>query len=149
MSYTNSLETLLHRILAVLLLPDWFLKYSPFALLRAARLAYKEWGLYMDQIYDRKADTIQTTKSVSSEEGLDLMGAMIRHSGLIEGTPNHGKQGAGMSQSEVMGNSFVLFLAGHETAANSIHFCVLYLAMRPDLQRKLQGKHAHFTLPPY
>ncbi|KAF2430213.1 cytochrome P450 [Tothia fuscella] len=141
MSYTSSLETLLHRILPVLILPDWFLRLSPWSLLRQAGTSYKEWGLYMSEIYDRKADMIQHTKSISTDdEGLDLMGAMIRHSGLIEGTPNHGKRGVGMSQREVMGNSFVLFLAGHETAANSIHFCVLYLAMRPDLQRKLQAE---------
>jgi cytochrome P450 len=92
----------------------------------------------MNEIYERKSDGITTSKS--NEEGLDLMGAMIRQSGMISGTPNFGKEGAGMTQSEIMGNSFVMFLAGHETAANSIHFAALFLATRPDVQRKLQGK---------
>jgi cytochrome P450 len=92
----------------------------------------------MNEIYDRKFDNINSSKS-ESDAGLDLMGAMIRHSGMIAGTPNHGKEGAGLTQSEIMGNSFVMFLAGHETAANSIHFAVLFLATRPDVQKKLQG----------
>lgn len=99
----------------------------------------------MSEIYARKADLITHPTKASQEEGLDLMGAMIRSSGLIPNTPNHGKAGAGLSQSEIMGNSFVLFLAGHETAANSIHFAVLFLATRPDVQKKLQGE----SLSPY
>jgi cytochrome P450 len=58
------------------------------------------------------------------------MGSMIKNS--------TGKAD-GLLESEIMGNSFVMFLAGHETAANSIHFAVLFLAIRPDLQKKLQG----------
>jgi len=115
-----------------------FVEYAPFKLFRTASTSYLEWGKYMDEIYDRKTERITASKS-GQEEGLDLMGAMIRSSGLIDGTPNHGKAGAGLTQSEIMGNSFVMFLAGHETAANSIHFAVLFLATRPDVQRKLQG----------
>jgi cytochrome P450 len=114
------------------------LEYAPFKVFNIASISYLEWGKYMDEIYDRKFSKSQTSKS-SEDQGLDLMGAMIRHSGLIPGTPNHGQSGAGLTQSEVMGNSFVMFLAGHETAANSIHFAVLFLATRPDLQKKLQG----------
>jgi cytochrome P450 len=91
----------------------------------------------MHEIYERKFDNITSSKS-DPEAGLDLMGAMIRNSGMVAGTPNHGKEGAGLTQSEIMGNSFVMFLAGHETAANSIHFAVLFLATRPDVQKKLQ-----------
>jgi cytochrome P450 len=92
----------------------------------------------MNEIYDRKSTEILQSKG-PEDEGLDLMGAMIRGSGQIPGTPNHGKLDAGMTQEEIIGNSFVLFLAGHETAANSIHFSLLYLAMRPDAQRRLQA----------
>jgi cytochrome P450 len=92
----------------------------------------------MNEIYEEKKSEILDSKNL--EEGLDLMGAMIRTSGQIPGTANHDKPEAGLSKEEILGNSFILFLAGHETAANSIHFSLIYLAMRPAFQRKLQGK---------
>jgi cytochrome P450 len=147
LSFVDSIQILLHRIVFLLIFPDWLIRVFPAKLVRETRTAYLEWGKYMNQIYDRNVRLI--TSKVSEQklrdadaavEGLDLMGSMITHSGLIKGTPNHGNPGAGLSQSEIMGNSFVLFLAGHETAANSIHFCILYLALRPGLQRKLQAE---------
>ena len=101
----------------------------------------------MTEIYDRKTREILQSKG-PEDEGLDLMGSMIRSSGQIPGTPNHGKADAGLTKDEILGNSFVLFLAGHETAANSIHFALLYLAMRPEAQRKLQGQSSSLSLSP-
>jgi cytochrome P450 len=84
----------------------------------------------MHEIYERNLKDLSASKGDDSG-GLDLMGAMIKNStGKVDG----------LLESEIMGNSFVMFLAGHETAANSIHFCVLYLAIRPELQKRLQGK---------
>jgi len=44
-----------------------------------------------------------------------------------------------LSESEIIGNSFIFLLAGHETTANSIHFSMVYLAFDPSTQRKLQA----------
>jgi cytochrome P450 len=92
----------------------------------------------MNEIYEQKKSDIVYSKD-KGEEGMDLMGAMIRTSGQIPGTANHGKPEAGLTKEEILGNSFILFLAGHETAANSIHFAMIYLAMNPSFQRELQG----------
>jgi len=92
----------------------------------------------MNEIYDKKKMEIEQSQR-PEDEGMDLMGAMIRTSGQIPGTVNYGKTDTGMSKDEILGNSFVLFLAGHETAANTIHFCMLFLAMRPSYQRRLQA----------
>ena len=146
MSYTDSIQTLLHRIVFVLIFPPWLLSIFPAKIVREAGTAYEEWGKYMQHIYDRNVRVIEQnvaekkTQKDGSVEGLDLMGSMIEQSGLIEGTRNHGSANAGLTQSEVIGNSFVLLVAGHETAANSIHFCMLYLALRPGLQRRLQAE---------
>jgi len=86
----------------------------------------------MHEIYERNMKDLSVSTSHGDDSGgLDLMGAMIKNS--------TGKAD-GLLESEIMGNSFVMFLAGHETAANSIHFCIIYLAIRPDLQKRLQGK---------
>lgn len=80
------------------------------------------------------------------QEGLDLMGAMVGAS-LSEShnelSPSeHDKPSPTkpiISDSEIIGNSFVLILAGHETVANSIHFSLIYLALCPSSQRRLQA----------
>jgi cytochrome P450 len=138
LSYVNSLESLLHRLIALIMLPTWFLKYAPFQFLRTANTAFVEWGKYMTDIYNKKKTEILESKR-PEDESMDIMGAMIRTSGQIPGTANYGKKDAGLTQDEILGNSFVLFLAGHETAANTIHFSMLYLAIKPEIQRKLQG----------
>ncbi|KAE9967749.1 hypothetical protein BLS_006187 [Venturia inaequalis] len=132
MSYTNSLEILLHRIIALILLPDWLLKNAPFKALKEARTSWIEWGKYMHEIYERNLK-IQKASGFHRDDsgGLDLMAALVKNSvGKADG----------LSESEIMGNSFVMFLAGHETAANTIHFCILFLALRPDLQQRLQAE---------
>jgi len=81
----------------------------------------------MSEIYADRADT------PSKDGPLDLMGSMIRASETAT-------TGAALSKSEILGNSFIFFLAGHETAANTIHFALLQLSMRPGLQRRLQAE---------
>lgn len=92
----------------------------------------------MHEIFDRSVVAAKES-TADDDAGLDLMGAMVRNSGLVPSTKTI-KPGTGLSESEVLGNSFVMFLAGHETAANSIHFACIYLALRPDIQRKLQAE---------
>lgn len=43
-----------------------------------------------------------------------------------------------LTEEEILGNAFVFILAGHETAANTIHFSNLFLAMHPSSQARLQ-----------
>jgi len=141
MSYVDALDTILHLILIALLVPDWIIRIAPIAILQKTRMAYIEWGKYMVEMYEKKLQQILTSKTKDDDSGLDLMGAMIRGSGQIPGTPNYGKgPEAGLSKQEIIGDSFLLFIAGHETTANTIHFTILYLAMHPDIQRKLQAE---------
>lgn len=43
-----------------------------------------------------------------------------------------------LTDDEILGNAFVFILAGHETAANTIHFSILFLAMHWSSQKHLQ-----------
>jgi cytochrome P450 len=111
----------------------------PFNATRIAALSFHEWGKYMNELYEKKKLEVMNAGD-HDDAGMDLMAAMIRTSGQIPETANHGKADTGLTKAEILGNSFVLFLAGHETAANTIHFSMLFLAMNPEFQRKLQGK---------
>ncbi|KAF2095454.1 putative P450 monooxygenase [Rhizodiscina lignyota] len=138
MSYVESMSTMLHRIIVVLICPDWLMKYFPSDFLKKARLAYFEWGRYMKEIYQSKFDALKKSAGTNADEKLDLMGAMISSSGLLDDDATKAPTGSGLSESEILGNSFVFMLAGHETAANTITHALYFLAMNPGTQQRLQ-----------
>lgn len=119
-------------------------EYLPFKTAKFAYHAYVEWGKYLKEMLRAKKEELASGKP---QEGLDIMGAMIRASLASEFRPEttrvqHEKPPPtkpSLSDSEILGNSFVIILAGHETAANSIHFSLIYLALRPSSQRRLQA----------
>lgn len=63
---------------------------------------------------------------------MDLMGQLARTS--IQAT----EKDAVLTRDEIIGNAFIMKLAGHETTANTLHFTFIYLAMNPSAQRRLQ-----------
>ena len=90
----------------------------------------------------KKAEVISGREQV----GLDLMGALIKGSGITDkSAPLSSEVEKGrtppkqlLSDEEIIGNAFVFLVAGHETTANSIEFSFLYLAMNVSSQRHLQ-----------
>ncbi len=85
-------------------------------------------------------------------DGMDLMGAIVKGAGItaesLGGFSTTDKTQAAPKQAltdeEILGNCFVIILAGHETAANSIHFSLLYLALNMRSQRRLQDDLASY-----
>ena len=132
MSYTYAIHCLLDNILFQFLLPRWMLERLPLKRLKKANEAYLEWGNYMKEAVDRKKEEL----AEGEKEGgsMDLLGQMVK--GQLVGKGARGTEP--LTDSEVLGNMFVFILAGHETAANSIHFSMLYLAMDPKSQREMQ-----------
>ncbi|KAK4613926.1 Cytochrome P450 monooxygenase [Fulvia fulva] len=144
MTYKDALESLLHNMIVMILTPTWLLSRSPLKFHKTAHRAFSEWGQYMREMYQEKRNEV---KSGQSREGMDLMGALVKGAGMTEeslnekATTDPEKGGAGkglLSDEEIFGNAFVFILAGHETAANTIHFSILYLAMKMTSQRRLQ-----------
>ncbi|KAH8820906.1 cytochrome P450 monooxygenase-like protein [Xylogone sp. PMI_703] len=138
MSFEASLRILLDRIPLVLLAPAPLLKYLPFESTREAYESFTNWGKYMKELFAQKVQKARTTDSL--DEGMDIMGALARSS---YGNPTHGSSGKKqpvnrLSDSEILGNAFVVLLAGHETTANSVHFSLVELAIRPKIQRLMQ-----------
>jgi cytochrome P450 len=104
---------------------------SPFKKLNKSYKAYVEWGQYMKEMIASKKIDLQS----SPRESMDLIGQLLKSQ-----QGNYGKslRSAGLTDSEVMGNLFMFIIAGHETSANSIHFSLLFLALHPEAQRKVQ-----------
>ncbi|KAM0459388.1 hypothetical protein ACHAPV_005575 [Trichoderma viride] len=152
LSFTDTMEFLLERLLVLLILPRWILReYSfvlyfdlvslyktlmlwttellPFEKIKKAVLAYDEYIKYMNELLDEK---IEDARKGDHIEGMDLMGQLAKS---CFGTEN---KDATLSREEIISNAFIMFVAGHETTANTIHFTLIFLAMNPDVQRKIQ-----------
>lgn len=129
MTYREAISELLHNIMWTQIIPPKYLPLSPIKVHRTVGTAVTEWGQYMDELYEMKKQ--QVTSGDSNNAGMDLFNALIRGSGIIEGK-------TGIQKSDLLGNAFVLMLAGHETTANTLHFSLIFLAMHCESQRRLQ-----------
>jgi len=92
----------------------------------------------MDEMFQSKKAAV-----MSGNEGdkLDLMIALIKGAGITPENLGKGQNATpqSLSDQEILGNAFVFILAGHETTANSIHFCLVLLALNMASQRRLQS----------
>lgn len=132
MSYTYAVHCLLDNILFQFLLPRWVLSRAPIARLKKANESYIEWGNYMREAVHKKKEDMESAKD--NKEQMDILAQLVK-SQLVQ---KDGKGVTPLTEEEVLGNMFVLILAGHETAANSIHFSCLFLALHGDSQKRLQ-----------
>jgi cytochrome P450 len=89
-----------------------------------------EWGNYMDKIFQIKKDQVISGQDA---HGMDLFRTLIRSSGILDESQTT------VQKSDLLGNAFVIMLAGHETTANALHYSLIYLAMRWSSQKKLQN----------
>lgn len=146
LTYKDALSTLLENLVVVMLTPKWILRNSPIKFQQVAYESYVEWGKYMREMYNEKRREV---KSGESSEGLDLMGTLVKGAGITaesahESPPTDPEKATGsasnqlLTEEEILGNAFVFILAGHETAANTIHFSILLLAMHWSSQKHLQ-----------
>lgn len=137
MSYSYAIHCLLDNILLQFLMPRWLLENLPLKITRKANEAYTEWGDYMKDMVREKKTAVSAGGAVSDN---DILGQLVKGQ-LAEKSDGDKKSTAApaLSDEHILGNSFVLILAGHETAANSIHFALLYLAMNLPSQRRLQA----------
>lgn len=83
----------------------------------------------MDELYELKKTQVASGNATG---GMDLFEALIRGSGILD------EKTTNLQKSDLLGNAFVLMLAGHETTANTLHFSLIYLAMNRSSQRRLQ-----------
>lgn len=129
MTYREAISELLHNIMWTQIIPPKYLPFSPVKVHRTVGAAVTEWGQYMDSLYEMKRE--QVTSGNSNNPGMDLFDTLIRASGITEGKTD-------IQKSDLLGNAFVLMLAGHETTANTLHFSLIFLAMHRESQRRLQ-----------
>jgi cytochrome P450 len=138
MSYSYAIHCLLDNILLQFLLPRWLMQKIPLKITKKAEEAYVEWGNYMRDMVAEKKESVASGGTVTDN---DILGQLVKGQLAEANNEKSAKKSTAapaLTDEHILGNSFVLILAGHETAANSIHFALLYLAMDIPSQRKLQ-----------
>ena len=109
----------------------------PFQKTKQVHTAFVEWGRYMNDIFQQKKAAILRG---DDGDGIDLMTALVKGAGITEQSSLGNKPlTQTLTDQEILGNAFIFLLAGHETTANSLHFCLVLLAMNIAAQRHLQA----------
>lgn len=114
----------------------------PFKATKAVLEARTNYVQYMNELMQDKVAEIESAPE--GKDGMDIMGQLVRSK---YGAETDGARATNvkvaptltLSDSEIIGNAFIMILAGHETTANSIHFTLLELAMNPSVQRQAQA----------
>ncbi|KAK3995136.1 cytochrome P450 [Cladorrhinum sp. PSN332] len=133
MTFSDSIAETLEKIVAIMLVPLPILRFLPFKLTRTAYAARNNYLQYMREFLQDKAKEAQGGSI--NKTGMDIMGSLVQSK---YGTQQKSKESA-LTDDEIVGNAFIMFLAGHETTANVLHFALIELARNPAAQRRLQG----------
>lgn len=111
----------------------------------------------MHELFQQK---IEEAHQGIQTEGMDIMGSLVRSAygdskvnGARKPSPGQAEKGEAvkrvLSDSDILGNAFVMIVAGHETTANSIHFALMELAIDLKSQRQVQKEvHSVFGSTP-
>ncbi|KAI9438703.1 cytochrome P450 [Lactarius indigo] len=123
MTFKDALHILSANLGLKILLPNWAMNLT--AHTRKVNLAFNELKQYMAEMVDarRSAET--------KEERHDLF------SGLLDAAHDDPDDGVAITEQELMGNTFIFLLAGHETTAHTLCFTFALLALYPDEQERL------------
>ncbi len=84
-------------------------------------------------------DKIEETQSgTPPREGMDIMGQLVQSKYARQGGSGKETSAPKLEDASIIGNAFIMIVAGHETTANTLHFALLELANNPAAQRRLQ-----------
>ncbi|KAJ8124737.1 hypothetical protein O1611_g8903 [Lasiodiplodia mahajangana] len=132
LTFSESIGGILKHLLPLLITPKIVLNNAPVRVLKEAKEARENYDLYMEEFLREK---VQDVRRGDKDIGMDIMGSLVATSYQDN---QERKAGIQLDDSEIVGNAFIMFLAGHETTANVMHFSMLELANNPAAQRRLQ-----------
>lgn len=93
----------------------------------------------MHELLDEKAD--QVRRGEDPGPGMDMMGHLVRSTYPETAATSDREECEAeerLTKSDIIGNAFIVLVAGHETTANALHFTLLELAAQPAAQRAMQ-----------
>lgn len=111
----------------------------PFKRTQFAAESHRNYLAYMHELLDEKMD--QLRREEDPAPGMDMMGHLVRsmYPPTAAGADREKSQAEErLTKSDIIGNAFIVLVAGHETTANALHFTLLEVAARPAVQRAIQ-----------
>lgn len=139
MTFVDALATVVDRITLLLIFPTWLLQILPFKATKSALAAYTNYNKYMEEFLQEKMEAAQCGDT-NAEGGMDLMGQLVRTKyGGKNQNETKAEEEAQLTNSDILGDAFIIIVAGHETTATTLHFALLELANNPAAQRALQA----------
>ena len=104
-SFREAVSSTLSHLITIMLTPKPLLNNLPFATIRESRIAYYEFGRYMRDLLERE-------KALGEKStGQNLLAALVKNSADSDDV----KGGRILTDDEIIGNTFLFLLAGHET----------------------------------
>ncbi|KAN0136291.1 cytochrome P450 monooxygenase [Lactarius tabidus] len=123
MTFKDALHIVAQQLFLKITLPNWAMNLT--AHTRKVNLAFNELKLYMVEMVDaRRGAEIK-------EERHDMF------SNLLDAAHDNPDGSVSITEDELVGNMFILLLAGHETSAHALCFAFALLALYPDEQELL------------
>lgn len=131
LTFSDSIAETLEKIVAIMLIPLPILRFLPIKHTRAAYNARANYIQYMREFLQDKVKEAQ--EGNINKTGMDIMGSLVQSKYGTQKSKEYA-----LTDDEIIGNAFIMFLAGHETSANVLHFALILLATNPAAQRRLQ-----------
>ncbi|KAJ9113869.1 hypothetical protein QFC19_000062 [Naganishia cerealis] len=134
MSFVEAISYVSENIFWLLALPKIVYKL-PIAKLQRIQRADRALRAYMHGMIASRRDEIRRgEESVKHDLFHALVKASIQDKLEEEDGTAGGSGGGGLSDDELVGNTWIFALAGHETSAHSLAFAIAYLAIHQDKQ---------------
>ncbi|KAG1876299.1 cytochrome P450 [Suillus subluteus] len=131
LTFKDALRTVTQDLTLTMLVPRWAMGLTK--RFRRARLAFDELHRYLtEMIHERQ-------ESKDEEDNNDLLSSLVS----ANDNENLSKGEVRLSDSELIGNIFIIFVAGHETTAHALSFAFALLALHPDKQEEMYQHIKH------
>ncbi|OAA71439.1 Cytochrome P450 [Cordyceps fumosorosea ARSEF 2679] len=127
-AFLDAIGGVLHHIIYVVIFPIWLLGWMPLASARQAGREARDYLKYSNELLEKRLLEDKQAGGEMKSLGMDFLGHLVRT----------GNDGTALDREAIIGNSFILQLAGHETTANALFFTIVFLACFPEAQRRLQ-----------
>jgi cytochrome P450 len=122
MTFKDALHIVSSNLFLKISLPSWIANLTEHT--RKIELAFNELKQYMvEMVADRR-------NAETKGEHHDLFSGLLDASDNLDGA-------AAITEEELIGNTFVFLIAGHETTAHTLCFTFALLALYPDEQERL------------
>lgn len=134
MSFADAMDGNIGTIFWQMIAPRWLLRALPFERTKCSAEARDNYDRYVEELIQIK---LEDARKGAQDLGMDFVGHLVKTK-YAPGVSEKGSKALQLTYSEIEGNTFVLFLAGHDTTANAVHFSLAHLAAAPSAQRLVQ-----------